>query len=518
MISVRENWRIFLLVILIVLSGVALFAPPGGASGGQAGTADTGPTNLKYGLELSGGTRIRAPLVGFTAEDVAVTGDNDREVASTVASQLNISRTDVRVAPQTRTVEVFTNNVTKAEFASALQAAGLDASEESIRDGVTAETRQTAVAVLTEKINRIGLSGGTVQQVETTEETFILIEVPNQNRSDVINLIGDRGKVEIVAEFPAQGNGTTEYRQVSMLTQGDFTEIGAPQQGQGNDPPSVPVALNDEAAQNFSDGMQKFGFTSQQGIQNCRYESTPDDPGYCLHTVVDGQVVYSASMSSGLAGIIQNGDFVNDPSFTMTTTNMSEARALQVNLQAGALPTSLDIEGEGTTYFLEPALASEFKLFSLITGIIAVLAVAGMTYLRYGKLEIAAPMVVTALAEVVILLGFAAAIDLALDLSHIAGLIAVIGTGVDDLVIIADEIIQSGEIKTSRVFRDRFRKAFWVIGAAAATTIVAMSPLAVLSLGDLQGFAIITIVGVLIGVLVTRPAYGDVLRNLMNID
>jgi len=42
-----------------------------------------------------------------------------------------------------------------------------------------------------------------------------------------------------------------------------------------------------------------------------------------------------------------------------------------------------------------------------------------------------------------------------------------------------------------------------------------MSPLAVLSLGDLQGFAIVTIVGVLIGVLITRPAYGDVLRNLL---
>ena len=47
------------------------------------------------------------------------------------------------------------------------------------------------------------------------------------------------------------------------------------------------------------------------------------------------------------------------------------------------------------------------------------------------------------------------------------------------------------------------------------STIVAMSPLAVLSLGDLQGFAIVTIVGVLIGVLITRPAYGNVLRRLV---
>jgi preprotein translocase subunit SecD len=102
-----------------------------------------------------------------------------------------------------------------------------------------------------------------------------------------------------------------------------------------------------------------------------------------------------------------------------------------------------------------------------------------------------------------------------LDLSHIAGFIAVIGTGVDDLIIIADEILQEGEVRTGRVFESRFRKAFWVIGAAAVTTIIALSPLAVLSLGDLQGFAIVTIVGVVIGVLVTRPAYGNILRNIV---
>ena len=37
----------------------------------------------------------------------------------------------------------------------------------------------------------------------------------------------------------------------------------------------------------------------------------------------------------------------------------------------------------------------------------------------------------------------------------------------------------------------------------------------VLGLGDLSGFAIFTILGVLIGVLVTRPAYGDILRTLL---
>ena len=138
-----------------------------------------------------------------------------------------------------------------------------------------------------------------------------------------------------------------------------------------------------------------------------------------------------------------------------------------------------------------------------------------MVYLRYRNPRVALPMILTAMSEVLILLGFVASVQYALNLSHIAGFIAVIGTGVDDLIIIADEILQQGEVATGRVFQNRFRKAFWVIGAAAATTILAMSPLTVLGLGDLSGFAIVTIVGVLVGVLITRPAYGDILRNLI---
>jgi preprotein translocase subunit SecD len=128
--------------------------------------------------------------------------------------------------------------------------------------------------------------------------------------------------------------------------------------------------------------------------------------------------------------------------------------------------------------------------------------------------RVAAPMVVTALSEVLILLGLAAAIGYPVDLAVIAGFIAVIGTGVDDLIIIADEVMAEGDVRSRRVFQSRFRRAFWVIGAAAATTIIAMGPLAVLSLGDLQGFAIFTILGVLVGVLITRPAYGDILRAI----
>ena len=523
--NVREDWRIALLVILIVASGVSLFAPQVGGSGGGTNSVGTDAsaendagdlTNLQYGLELSGGTRVRAPLVGLTAEDVPVGANNSTQVAETLTERLGVTPTDVQIrqrGPQTADVEMFSQNVSQQELARTLGAAGVQASPEDIRDGVTQETVQTTVDVLDSKVSQAGLSGATVQTVQSGDKTYILVEVPNANRSEVLDLIGNRGQVELVAHYPVQRNGTTVYRDETVLTREGIAQIGTAQPPQGGEPARVPISLTDQAAEPFANDMQRFGFT--QNPSSCRYQERPNDAGYCLYTVVDGRVVYAAGVRANLAQDFANGEFARNPSFVVTASNISEANQLQINLQAGAIPTELDIQGEGTTQFILPSLGTRFKLYALVTGITAVLAVSLVVYLRYRETRIAAPMIVTAFSEVFLLLGFAAAVGLALDLSHIAGLIAVIGTGVDDLIIIADEVLQQSETRTRRVFRRRFRKAFWPIAAAAATLIVAMAPLSVLSLGDLRGFAIVTIVGVLIGVLITRPAYGDVLQKLM---
>jgi preprotein translocase subunit SecD len=501
-LHLRRRWRVVLLVILLVLSGVALFNPGAGAT--------TGPTSLDYGLELSGGTRLRAPVQGTTAHGVNVSGDA-AGVQQTVADELEVDVTDVRVVPGSNAVEVY-RNVSDAEFRAALDTAGYAA--ESIEPGVTDATRAAVVDTIQSKINAAGLSGGSVHQSRTaTGRNFVVVEVPNANASSVRDLVNERGVVRIVARYPTSDGGNTTYQNTTALSQEEIASVGTASQYGRPPQPAVPVTLTDQGAQRFVQVMRENGFTTQQGTDSCRYRSNPQNPGHCIMTVRDGEVVYAASMSGGPQGLaqdIESGAFLEDPTFIVTARNMSEARDLRIDLQAGALPAPLNVDG-GTSYFLSPSLAEEFKLFSLITGLVAVLAVSVVVFLRYGEPWVAAPMVVTALSEVAILLGFAAAISLPLDLSHIAGFIAVIGTGVDDLIIIADEVMTE-DVSSGRVFASRFRKALWVIGAAAITTIIAMSPLAILSLGDLRGFAIVTILGVLIGVLVTRPAYGDILR------
>jgi len=544
----RENWRTLLLVSLLLVSALTLFIPS---------ATNEGPTNLNYGLELDGGTRVRAPFVGMTADVGEFGGANETDIEATVAEQLELERRDVQARPGLGVVEVYSDEPSREAVAAALREAGVDATAGDVRDGVAEPTRETTQSVIEDKIREEpSITGGRVQLTQTPGgEYFVLIEVPNANRSQVLELVQTRGLVSVTAVYPgeaagaatpsptptpapnestptptatpaAETNGSLNgsgadreftapegYEAEILFTQEDLQAVSRAIEDQGGDT-YVRVTLTSEAGQRFVRQTTTNGFTGP-GVDNCRFQVNESDPGYCLVTVRDGQATYAASMGPDLATGIENGDFAQTNTFIMLTTNLSEARDLRVDLQAGALPTDLDIEDQGTVFFIQPSLAERFKLFSLVTGIISALAVSLVVFGRYRDVRVAGPMLVTALSEVFILLGFAAAISLPLDLGHIAGFIAVIGTGVDDLIIIADEVMAEGDVRTRRVFQSRFRKAFWVIGAAAVTTIIAMSPLTVLSLGDLSGFAIITIVGVLIGVLVTRPAYGDILRRLV---
>jgi len=528
---IRNNWRVLLLVVVVLAATVALFAPqfaPEDPAGGE-GSRATGIGNLQYGLDLAGGTRIRAPLLGYTAEDVDFGDDSPTTVADRVADELpNTTVTDVNARQRPEggnVVEVTDPAVDRAAFEAALATAGYE--HDGIREGVTDGTREATVEVIEAKINEAGLSGGSVQQVtDAFGNRFVLVEVPGESREDVVELLSDRGTVRLDIYYPDENAPDGYATEEAVLTGEDFENVGTASRDQRTDQPYVPVSVvnteSNPAAERFQSAAAEFG-VAQPGGSRCTYFSESDGVGEtqdaCLLLIVDGEVVNAFGMQRGLADSMRAGTWADDPGFRLTTTSFEEAQAVAINLRAGALPAQLDIGpgGSGTSSFVSPAQGENFRLYSLLTGVLAVFAVAGMVFLRYREPEVAAPMTVTALAEVYALLGFAALVGYPINLAVIAGFIAVVGTGVDDLIIIADEVMSEGEVNSRRVFDSRFRRAFWVIGAAAATTIIAMSPLMVLSLGDLSGFAIFTILGVLIGVLITRPAYGDILRSLLTV-
>jgi preprotein translocase subunit SecD len=82
------------------------------------------------------------------------------------------------------------------------------------------------------------------------------------------------------------------------------------------------------------------------------------------------------------------------------------------------------------------------------------------------------------------------------------------------MIIIADETLsgKEEERKITYTVRDKIKRAFFIIFGSASTIIAAMFPLMIVGIGFVRGFAITTIIGVLIGILITRPAYAEIVE------
>jgi preprotein translocase subunit SecD len=184
---------------------------------------------------------------------------------------------------------------------------------------------------------------------------------------------------------------------------------------------------------------------------------------------------------------------------------------LEILLQSGSLSVSVKSISKET---ISPLLGEDFLQNVLFTGIAALVVVALVLFLRYRMLKLTFPIMFIGLAEVLITVALASLIS-KFDLGAVAGILAAVGTGVDDQIIITDEL-RRGVRDESGSLVARAKRAFFMIIAAAATMLAAMLPIILVGsgLGRLVGFAITTTIGVLVGVLITRPAFGEIAKKL----
>jgi preprotein translocase subunit SecD len=182
----------------------------------------------------------------------------------------------------------------------------------------------------------------------------------------------------------------------------------------------------------------------------------------------------------------------------------AEMKQLQTVLMTGSLPFKLEIVKLDT---ISPSLGEEFTNTILFAGLVAILVVALIIFIRYRSWKSSLALIVVSVSEVIIVLGIASLIRWNLDLPGIAGILVTIGTGIDDLIILMDE---TGEKFLS--LKQRLKRAFAIILGAYFTTFVSLLPLMWAGAGLLKGFAITTIIGISVGVFITRPAFGDMLK------
>ncbi len=356
-------------------------------------------------------------------------------------------------------------------------------------EGVTEETVDETKQVLDRKLNRLGLQD---IKVRVVDNKYILIDLAGVDVSTAQDIVGKPGVFEI--RIQTKGNES-----MHVLYGDDVIDVSPPL-GELSGGWGVPFGLTDEGAKALRKAALDVGATTN-----------PRDHELSMH--LDDDEIFSGPLAPELAASIE---LVPIKRMTATVGSGEDAtqraRELYIHLREGALPVNVEIIGSGQ---VTAALGKQFKKQVTIAGILALLAVGLMVFFRYREPKIVLTMVGTSFSEVIMMLGFAALIGWQLDLPSIAGVIAVIGTGVDHLIIITDELLYEGKLPSGKIYLARLASAFSIIMAAALTTIFAMFPLLIMGFGALKGFALITIVGVLIGVLIARPAYGRIIGYIM---
>ncbi len=229
------------------------------------------------------------------------------------------------------------------------------------------------------------------------------------------------------------------------------------------------------------------------------------------------------SITPGIANLdpyvenISNAKIFSSLSITGGAPSMEEAnqelKQLQILLETGSLPIGIKSISKET---ISPLLGKEFLSTTLLIGLASLAMVALVIFVRYRKIKLVLPILLTGLSEIVIIAGIISLLSYRLDLAGVAGILAAVGTGVDDQIVITDELMR-GEKMTGGSYFNRIKKAFFIIFAAAATTIVTMLPIIIFGFGfgKLVGFAITTIIGVLVGVFISRPAFSVIAEEIL---
>lgn len=480
LLQTLKDWRVALMLFLVVFSIVSIFVIPPGIANGATG-------NLQLGLDLEGGSwtqlSFRSEVVRFsTTEDPDIFARRIGEALDAEVFLFEKDRMEIR-APFTRDElePVFKEN---------------GGSVVTYESGVSKETGEQIKLILENKVNNLGTKDARINTITGLNgvTTYIRLELAGVDIQTAQEIVGAQGKFEI--RIQTTGNASEH-----VLYGDSIKSVSTPTQSPpGSGIWGVGFTLNEDGGIAF----QKAAIT---------YGATTNPEAHEIMMYLDEDIVYSASLNPQLAAELKVAPVRELRSTTGSGQDgLDAAKALEIHLRAGALPVDVDIAGSGT---VSASLGDHFKTMSVLAGIFALLAVGVTVYYWYREPAIVLPMLGTTVAEIIILLGIATYIQ-QLDLASIAGLIAVLGTGIDQLVVITDEVVFEGRVPSQNVYLKRFNRALGIIMVAAGTTVVAMLPLAVMDLASLRGFAIITILGVLIGVFITRPAYGKIIMAILS--
>jgi preprotein translocase subunit SecD len=369
---------------------------------------------------------------------------------------------------------------------------------------ITDSQLQDLVDISRNRFNVYGLSDVSIKGVsDLSGNKFMLVEVAGATPDDLEQLISKQGKFEaIIANQTVFEGGERDISDVCRNDASCATVTNCyPIQGGEACDFQFSIYLKEEAAQRHADVTRNLSLDDSGRYLNER-----------LYLFVDDIEADSLLISSGLRGQLttqisiqgSGSGTTRDEAIAVAREQMNE---LQTILLTGSLPYKLEIEKLDT---ISPTLGKDFISLIFTAVIAAILSVSVIVFIRYRKVKASLALLFTSFSELFIILGVAALIRWNLDLPSIAGILVTIGTGIDQQIIILDEAAHGLNLS----IKERMKRAFSVIIVAYLTLIAAMLPLYWAGAGLFKGFALTTIIGVTAGVLITRPAFADIIKKI----
>ncbi len=245
-----------------------------------------------------------------------------------------------------------------------------------------------------------------------------------------------------------------------------------------------------------------YGSSSLQSVVVDKWEAA----GLLSMAILSSGVTQGVPINAAtISGSISNAQGTQDIA-KLANENVKRIESI---LKGGALPVQISL---GSSTFVPPSLGQEFLTLSLIGILAALAAISIFMGIRYQHLYIVLPIVAISISEFIILLSILGSFTI--DLAAMAGIMAAIGVGVDAQIVITDELLK----KASGNLKEKMDYAFAIIKTNVLVAVVAMIPLLFSGLVEVIGFAISTILGAMLGFLISRPAYAVLAEKILSRD
>ncbi len=499
--KIKWTWKIWLLVIMLALSLLAIFA---------------GGNLFQKGVSISSVTsNSTAAMQGFKAGQIitSVNGqpiENTSDYANIIESHFSNNQTVKLTFGTDNGSVVYYSDVPPQIVVSDLSPTnlktGLDLSGgaralvQAENHTLSSENASLIATMISQRLNVYGLEDIQVAPIQDLSgNNYISIEIAGATPSDLESLISQQGKFEAKI-----GNQT-----VFQGENGDIASVARSGQQAGIQ------SCNQQSDGSYVCSFQFAVYLSQTAAERFANITAgiPVSGQYLTKTIdlyLDGQEIENLSISKDLRGQVQTQISIQgsgNPASTSIDAShnaQNQMNKLQTILETGSLPYKLEIVKLDT---ISPTLGKDFSKSILLAAIVAILAVSIVVFIRYKKPKASLALLLTSTSEIIIILGIAAVINWNLDLPSIAGILATIGTGIDAQIIILDEA--RGKFLS---LKQRIKRAFSIIVGSYFTSFVALIPLYSVAAGLFKGFAFTTIIGITIGVLITRPAFADIIN------